>query len=169
MVAMATADANDTSLQPRTTLPGQWERVVAVLLAAVLSLVVFGCDGAGLEPDTPPDAIEASRPTEVPTEAMLVISERTLGSLGKDSPEESRLFAVECVNNLLAIVTSRVRVYAELPCDRALPPDKVQDFLGDPVIVRIRIFGREDNKLFFQSQTAGSVEFTTGRVWTAPP
>ena len=75
------------------------------------------------------------------------------------------LYSQSCANGLLTIATTTGIVYAELPCDRALPDDVVRRFLGKAVT--IRIVPGDPGKLFVDSDTAGSVEFTVGGVWQA--
>jgi hypothetical protein len=73
---------------------------------------------------------------------------------------------MRCFEDLLNIVTTGHELYAELPCDRALPQDRVQAFLGKPVDIQISIaFG--SNKLRVDSSEAGLVEFSPGGIWVA--
>jgi len=55
------------------------------------------------------------------------------------------------------------QLYAELPCDRALPQKVVGRFAHVPV--RVRVVTAAPAKIYIESKTAGSAEFTVGRVW----
>jgi hypothetical protein len=86
---------------------------------------------------------------------------------GADPADVRLFFHLGCESGVLTIVTSQDQIYAELPCDRTLPRDVVEQYLGKPV--QIRIVPGEQWKLFLLSDGAGSVEFTPGRVWLVPP
>ena len=102
----------------------------------------------------------------MPGTARIVGEERALGSAAstpEGSDEPHLYFAMSCADDVLTIATSRETVYAELPCDRALPGEAAARFQGLPVL--IRIVPSEPGKLYLDSATAGSAEFTVGRVW----
>ena len=107
---------------------------------------------------------DGNRPAAVPDEAEIVRSPTEFGDPAATSGDESRTFEeTACSDATLTIATSKEVVYAELPCDRALPPEVADRFTGDPVRIRITI--ADSIKLFFESTDGGSVEFTTGRIW----
>jgi hypothetical protein len=125
--------------------------LVALALAA-------GCGGAGDDADP--------RPAAVPASAELVDEDVTLGSPsseGVDPAQVRALYHISCNGELLAVVTTREAAFAELPCDRALPREIADTYLGLPVELRIQ--PADPAKLRIRSATAGSVEFTVGRVW----
>jgi hypothetical protein len=72
-------------------------------------------------------------------------------------------YAQRCLNGILILATSRETVYAELPCDRSLPETALHPFLGQPV--RVRFAAGDPSRLFIESQTAGTVEFTVPGIW----
>ena len=72
-------------------------------------------------------------------------------------------FSSSCADGVLAIVTNHHAIYAELPCDRALPHSAQEQFLGKPLELRAVV--GNPAKLFMNSAAGGSVEFTVARMW----
>ncbi len=145
-------------------------RLVAVWLAAGLALAASAgaCSGGGDDGPPAEDAAAVSTaPTAVPRGAELIEENIELGqdAAAPDAPADSAhlFYAMTCVDDVVTITTTKETVYAELPCDRSLPPEIVGRFAYVPV--RIRIVTKEPAKLYLESSTAGSVEFTVGRVW----
>lgn len=97
----------------------------------------------------------------MPASAQPVLTEKVIGQPGAGSGPS--FFAQACQNGLLTIVTTATTVYAELPCDRALPDSAVHRFLAQSV--RIRVSPATSSKLYLESAVAGTVEFTVGGVW----
>ena len=137
--------------------------LVAVTIASA------ACSGGGVSvpagPGTRPGPrTEGSRPASVPPAARFVADDTAFGAEGRT--DDGRLFFSTCCTDcILTIVTTKETIYAELPCDRALPQAAAARFLGQPVRARVAV--SEPAKLFMQSTSAGSVEFTIGRAWVA--
>jgi hypothetical protein len=149
---------------------GMNTKIVRALVAlACASVLAAACSGGGSSSSkpgqTPSGDASKPRPTAVPQAASLISADVTFGSPDANSnPADSELFfATSCQNDVLAVVTNRRAVYAELPCDRALPASQSERFLGKPV--RVRVVVASVPKIFLESTAAGSVEFTVGRVW----
>ena len=105
-----------------------------------------------------------TRPAAVPTTATQARAQLELGAgSGGDSAET--LSSMSCAGGVLTIKTSQHVIYAELPCDRALPEGNVKPFVGKPI--HVRSVPSAPAKLYLDSSGAGSVEFTVGRVWVA--
>jgi hypothetical protein len=141
-----------------------------VALACALALAV-ACSGGGSRSagsrSTPSADASRPRPTAVPKAASLVSANVTFGSPDASDTTDSELFfSTSCTDDVLVVVTSRRAIYAELPCDRALPASQSERFLGKPVQVRLVV--ANPSKLYLDSKAAGSVEFTVGRIWHAP-
>jgi hypothetical protein len=85
------------------------------------------------------------------------------GSASASGGDGEIFYSMGCADGVLVVVTSRRALYAELPCDRALPQSTVDRFLGKPIAVRAVL--SNPAKLFLNSEAAGSIEFTVGRVW----
>lgn len=143
----------------------QAESVFAYSLAWIgLTIVVLAAVAAcRSDPPTAPTASANPEPTAavgpppaVPPDARLV--DTNLFSSGQT------LVAMMCADGLLTIVTTREQLFVELPCDRALPESDVQRYLAQAVELDIRI-QPPANKLILKSAVAGSVEFTTARIW----
>lgn len=100
-----------------------------------------------------------ARPAAVPTAAAETRAEVELGA----ASDKETLSSMSCADGLLTITTSAHVVYAELPCDRALPDTNVKPFVGQPI--HVRAVPSDPAKLYLDSSAAGSVEFTVGRVW----
>jgi hypothetical protein len=107
------------------------------------------------------------RPVGVPTEARFVATDYTFGAVPKTplptgwSPQ---LFYLGCKDDVLAVVTSQIlELYASLPCDRMVGADVVNRFLGQHIQVRIA-FGTAE-KLYMESPSAGTLEFTIRGAW----
>jgi hypothetical protein len=67
----------------------------------------------------------------------------------------------------MTIVTSQETVYALIPCDRSLPADVAGRFAGVPVRIRVTP-ERPPHKLYLESASQGTAEFTVDGVWIAP-
>ena len=63
----------------------------------------------------------------------------------------------------MTVVTTHERLFVEIPCDRAVPQQVVDRFLGKPV--QIRVAPDHEVKIYVESATAGSIEFTATRAW----
>jgi hypothetical protein len=127
------------------------------LTLVVLAAPLVACGG---------DEADGPRPAGVPESAEQVRSETVLRETDIDG-RVRRLFAHDCMADVLTITTTIESVYAELPCDRALPDEVVQGFLGEAVAVTLRPGG--DGKLLLTAEDAGSAEYTTGRMWLQRP
>ena len=104
-----------------------------------------------------------ARPAAVPATADQARGEVQLGA-GSGGDAET-LASMSCADGLLTVRTSQHVIYAELPCDRALPDANVKPFIGKPI--HVRSVPTNPAKLYLDSSGAGSVEFTVGRVWVA--
>ena len=126
--------------------------VLGILLTLIPLIFLVGCRGDSAERDapvpTPP--VEGTRPIQETTE------------YGSDG-EPLLFFHLSCDGDLLTLVTTHEALYAELPCDRSLPRDIVERFLGQQIVVKAVV--ASPSKLFIHSLTAGSVEFTVGGLW----
>lgn len=136
-------------------------RVAATLvvsaLAATALLSITACSSSGSGNTKPPAG--------VPNDATFVAKDLSLGVPGgaaETAADQRLFFHIGCTDGILVIVTTRETVYAELPCDRAVPRSIAERFLGKSV--RIRVVTKS-SKLFVESTTAGSIEFTIGRAW----
>lgn len=113
------------------------------------------------------DGASTAPPAAVPEAAELVDENIEFGqdAAAPDAPEDAAhlFYAMTCVADVLTITTTKETVYAELPCDRALPPEIAGRFAYVPV--RLRVVTAAPAKLYIESETAGSAEFTVGRVW----
>lgn len=149
----------------------------AIVVTALIAGVACSGGGSSKAPGAPsapgaksavvptitPDA--RPRPSPVPQSATQVLGSSQYGDPAASGTEQ--LNALECAADVLAITTSTRVVYAELPCDRALPADAAGRFIGHPV--RVRVVPQQASKLYLDSQAAGSAEFTVGRVWVTAP
>jgi hypothetical protein len=126
---------------------------------------------ASPRPEVVATAAAAPRPAGVPQAAQPVVVDREFGSAtapaGADPSGTELFFSMSCVRDVLAVVTNQRVLYAELPCDRALPESATSRFLGNPVQLRIAL--AEPAKLFLESAQAGSAQFTVGRMWMTQP
>lgn len=137
------------------------------LRAGLLALAVAfftGCQagrGNAPRPETPVREADAARPAGVPADAVVVTA-----SARYAAAEAGALLRMSCAGGLLTVVATRLELYAELPCERALPQEQVQPFLGVPIEVRISA-GSGENKLRIASADAGLVEFSPGAIWVS--
>lgn len=110
---------------------------------------------------------EQPRPSGVPDSAQLVRSDLAVGSpsaaQGGAAAGLHIFYSLRCANDLLTIATTHETVYAQLPCDRSPPDGAVHPFLAKPV--RLRIVAGNPSKLFVESDTGGTIEFTVPVVW----
>jgi hypothetical protein len=140
--------------------------LVALWLTAGLTLVAgaAACSGGG---DDPAGDASPTAPGVPQRGAVLVDENIEFGQdeAAPDAPANSAhlFYAMTCADDVVAITTTKETVYAELPCDRALPQEVVGRFAYVPV--RVRIVTAAPAKLYIESKVAGSVEFTVGRVW----
>ena len=133
-------------------------------LLAAFALSAVACDG-----DRDGDGGDgADRPAVVPADAVLVDENVEVGDPGsREGGETEHLyFSSSCTDDVLAIVSTDGTFWAELPCDRAIPQETSQRFLGKSV--QIRAVPGEPAKLFVESAAAGTLEFTVGRIWRSP-
>ena len=135
----------------------EMRRFIAVF-GLLFAAIVLGCseedDSAGLE---------SSVPSGVPSGAQAVRATETRSAGNSAGAGERLFFASNCVDGLLSVTTTLEVVYAELPCDRALPEDVKGRFMGKAIA--LRIVPGQPAKLYIDSKEAGSVEFTVGRIW----
>ena len=129
--------------------------------AAVAAAALFSaCSGGGDD-----GGATSPAPSSVPQSAHLVAGPEEIGA--PDGPPgngaDHLFFSTSCEDDVLAVVTDQEVVYAELPCDRAVPQEVAERFLGLPV--RVRVVPSNPAKLYVESDVAGSLEFTVGRVW----
>jgi len=114
-----------------------------------------GTPGAAITADT------SARPAGVPGAATQVLASTQYGDAAANGNET--LTSMDCADGVLTVVTSARTVYAELPCDRMLKPDNVRAFATHPV--KVRVVPQAMSKVYLESQSAGSAEFTVGRIW----
>ncbi len=146
-----------------------------LLASTTIALFFVACSGgspaspasSGTAAAPRPAVDDGSRPATVPGEAAFIGAARTFGSDPKTPAARDGsphlFFHFGCNDDVLVIVTTQVELYAELPCDRAIPPQVVERFLGQPV--QIRVVFNDAEKLFVESPVAGSIEFTVTRAW----
>jgi hypothetical protein len=138
-----------------------------------VAAVASGCSGTSHSgtrtatnaspPASSPVADTTPRPTGVPPEAARIVANRTFAATAPGA-EAPQLYAMGCKGGVLTIITSQVlQLYAELPCDRAVPDSVAAKFIGHPVEIRV-VFGQAVN-LYLDSSVAGSIQFTIGRIW----
>ncbi len=145
--------------------------VIAAGVLVVAGLMLGGCSSSKKAPAPRPPTPAATatadagpRPAGVPAQAQLLRSAAQYGDpAGSGSAGDERLNSLNCAKDLLTITTTKHIVYAELPCDRSLPSKDAQAFLSQPV--RVRAVIASPSKLYLESKTGGTVEFTIGRVW----
>lgn len=153
-----------------------WLPAAALILAAA---ALAGCSGSGGGASTPraatqPPAAGATAtadtrpaPPGVPAGAQQLRASAQFGDpAGSGSTEDERFYSLNCAADVLTIATTRRIVYADLPCDRSLPSKDAQAFLSRAV--RVRVVIASPSKLYIESKTGGTAEFTVGRVWMAP-
>ena len=143
-------------------------RTARLLLAAatVLASAAAGCsDGGDREPagdagtrGALTSRPAAGRPPVIPASARAVESDTSL-ALDTEDP----LTQLSCEANVLVVESEARTVYAALPCDRALPPDILNEFVGEAVIIEID--ADTPGKVFLRSEAGESAEFTVDGVW----
>jgi hypothetical protein len=142
-----------------------------------LCTLVAACSGgAGKSGSSSPTsfaqtAMAAPRPVGVPASAVPLLSDAEFGSpsatADAGSADGELFYSESCTDDVLVLVTNRRVVYAELACDRDLPPSARDAYLGKPLHLRIVVARKA--KLYFDSATVGSVELTVGRIWLVLP
>lgn len=164
-----------TTMIRGTDLPrvSRWRldrRWAVVVVAAALGWGAAGCAGGRSPQATPGSAATpgvtvaaAGRPAGVPDTATQVREGLSVGDPA-GGPAPLRFFAMTCDAGVMTVATDGLILYAELPCDRALPAEAVQTFLGKPVRIRV-VFGQTGAKLYLESSEAGTAEFTVGSIW----
>jgi hypothetical protein len=153
--------------RPQHGVARAFVRSAALLSAALLFVAVLAaCDG-GDDGDSAPSA--GTPPAGVPT-AAVPAGEQEFGDI-EPTPadaEEVRLYeSLSCSADIMTIVTSQETVYALIPCDRSLPADVAGRFAGVPVRIRVTP-ERPPHKLYLESASQGTAEFTVDGVWIAP-
>ncbi len=147
-------------------------RATLSVLLVVLLLAVTACSPAPstrAPTATPPRAVplqEQPRPAGVPDSAQPVLDDLSVGSTSAPQGAAAGahiFYSLGCADDLLAIATTHETVYAELPCDRSPNDAAVHPFLAKSV--RLRIVAGHPLKLFVESDTGGSIEFTVPIVW----
>jgi hypothetical protein len=122
-------------------------------MGALVLLFAAACGGGDDQAVAPPGA--------VPAGASEVRADLDLWE--QDAVGLARVFSSQaCDDDVLVIATTLETVYAELPCDRALPADVEARFLDTEVSIRLR---PGEGKLFVFSAEGGSAEYTVGRMW----
>jgi hypothetical protein len=110
-----------------------------------------------------------ARSTAVPPDAFGITSARTFGEPAvPDAAADNAhlLFHLGCKAGVMAIVTTREQLFAEIPCDRAVSQQVVERFLGKPVQIRVAPAApNREVKIYVESATAGSIEFTATNAW----
>lgn len=150
-------------------------RLGAAFVLAALFLAAACSGGRGSSrtaaPSTPvrspasrPPATEPARPAAIPAEARFVSTDTTFnGGAAQPASARPQLFTLACKDDVLAAVTSQIiELYARLPCDRAVPQQVADRFIGRHVTLRIVIGDAE--KLYVDSD-AGTIEFTIEGAW----
>ena len=157
-----------------TTLPSRPNplalRLVLLMTIGVVTLGACSDDDGpaspAVGPTSPSRQNEGARPASLPADAMFVDSDLSVGqtsSGGLLREQQHLLFTLGCSADLLSLITTHETVYAELPCERSLPPNLLAPFTQQPVQIRVVIGA--PSKLFFENSVQGSVEFTVGQVW----
>ncbi len=113
------------------------------------------------------DDTGVARPASVPGSADLVKDNVEFGaaSVASSTPRDQQVLfsSASCANDVLVLTTTKQTVFAELPCDRAVPESAASRFVDQPV--KIRIVPGAQNKLYVESSAGGTLEFTPGHVW----
>ncbi len=142
---------------------------------ATAAAVLTGCSGGShagtrtapaASATRQPGPDDGARPAGVPPDASLIRADRTFGADPRTPVQGAPplLFSLGCKDGVLSIITSQiVQLYAELPCDRAVPQDVADRFAGQPVRLRLVVGGAV--KLYIDSPAAGTIEFTITRAW----
>ena len=134
-------------------------RFLLALAALLCAAALAGCSGD--------DGADVARPASVPGSADLVKESVEFGapSAAAGAPREEQVLftTTSCADDVLVVETTKQTVYAELPCDRAVPQSAAERFAGQPV--RIRVVPGAQNKLYVESSAGGTLEFTPGHVW----
>jgi hypothetical protein len=107
---------------------------------------------------TPAATATPAVPPGVPPDAQPVEGDLVLGDLDRDGL--AFFFTSACTDGLMALVTTRGTVYAEVPCDQALTLDVAQRIGGQPVRIRT-----EDGRLLLEALFVGSFSFEPDRIW----
>jgi hypothetical protein len=130
------------------------------------ALASAACDDGG--------SAEPERPPEVPKEAAYVERIDIGEPAAFGDPESSHtLTAMRCNDGVLVVETSRETIHAELPCDRMPDQQIIDAYAGAAAQVELEWHDDgtgcagdgECGKLFIQSATAGSLEFTVRHTW----
>lgn len=110
---------------------------------------------------------ERLRPPAVPSAARAVLEDLTVGTAAAPQGGATEglhiFYSLKCANGVLIIATTHEVVYAELPCDRSPPDSALHLFFSSPV--QIRFVAGYPSKLFLESKTAGTIEFTVPGIW----
>jgi hypothetical protein len=143
-------------------------RLALAAACALIALAVVACDGDS-DGNGDGGGDGGARPAGVPEHARLVEENVTVGDPGsREGGETDHLFfSSTCTEDVVNVVSTDGTFYAELPCDRAVPQETAGRFLGKSVQIRAVIGA--PSKLFVDSAAAGTIEFTVGRIWQAPP
>lgn len=107
------------------------------------------------------------RPKGVPADAQQLLADAQFGDAANAGRNGQKLVSLSCKDSVITIALTTNVFFAELPCDRTLPEKNVKMFLGKPLLVRVVVAA--PSKLHMQSNAAGTVEFTVGRVWVQTP
>jgi hypothetical protein len=140
---------------------------VAVCVIAVVTGVAWDArdDGTAAPRATATEA--APSPTATPDErpAGVPASAAELdGDFDSGVPEQHILFSIECAGDVLSVITTDERVFAETPCPPRIERAYIEPFLGDRV--RITIVRGELNIV----TTVGErLTFPVGRAWIQRP
>lgn len=149
-------------------MKGMDSNLLLALAAALAALSIVACSGDGngggdsgnVDNNTP-----SARPAALPDTAQHVTQQREFGALEEDaSDNDVHVFVTSsCSDGLLTVETDKETIYAELPCDRALPQETVDMFAGTPV--HVRLVPGDPAKIFLEAPDGASVEFTPGNIW----
>jgi len=138
--------------------------IACALALIVAAIIAAACDDGG----EGGGADEGDRPAGVPADARLVTENVEVGDPGsREGGEADHLyFSSTCADDVVSVVCTDGTFWAELPCDRAIPQETSDRFLGKSV--QIRAVPGAPAKLFVESAAAGTLEFTVGRIWRTP-
>lgn len=131
-------------------------RYVSAMAAGALlvALMLQGCSNGDSE----------SHPEGVPTQAQEVEELPFDPTANPDAQDDARLLqSMTCAEDILRIETSSETLYAELPCERALPDDIVEQFVGKPVSLAYSTEGTAN--LALKADTGETATFSVGRIW----
>jgi hypothetical protein len=126
--------------------------------ACIIGALITACAS---DHDAPRTAVPL--PSSALSGARLIEADTVYG--GADiASDDRRLSDMLCSGDLVTITTTKETVLAELPCDRFVTPDIVEQFRNMAVRVTVHP-AAGGGKLLIEAQTRASIEFTIGHAW----